>query len=124
MSVLDSRLCDLLGIDKPIVLAPMVAYSDGVLAAAVSEAGGLGTFGAWSVLNVDQQFVIEQLAELRGRTARPFGVGFICSAGWWVGRREWELQRDHRFIVARLAATDTAIRGSLIGPAPAGSAAI
>lgn len=76
MDVRDSRLCDLLGIDKPIVLAPMVAYADGALAAAVSEAGGLGTFGAWSVLHVDEQFVSDQLADLRSRTARPFGVGF------------------------------------------------
>lgn len=76
MGTLESRLCELLSIDKPIVLAPMVAYADGALAAAVSEAGGLGTFGAWSVLHVDEEFVREQLADLRSRTARPFGVGF------------------------------------------------
>lgn len=76
MGLRDSRLCAQLGIEKPIVLAPMVAYADGALAAAVSEAGGLGTFGAWSVLHVDERFVREQLADLRSRTARPFGVGF------------------------------------------------
>ena len=57
MDIHDSRLCDLLGIDKAIVLAPMVAWSDGTLAAAVSEAGGLGTFGAWSTLQVDDDAV-------------------------------------------------------------------
>ena len=40
--------------------APMVAYADGALAAAVSEAGGLGTFGAWSVLNVDELPVVRE----------------------------------------------------------------
>lgn len=76
MSLLDSRLCDLLGIDKPIVLAPMVVYADGALAAAVSEAGGLGTFGAWSLRHVNEKFVREQLANIRRHTTRPFGVGF------------------------------------------------
>ena len=38
-------LCDLLGIEHPVLLAPMAGVSGGALAAAVSGAGGLGLIG-------------------------------------------------------------------------------
>lgn len=38
-------LCDLLGIEHPVLLAPMAGVSGGALAAAVSKAGGLGLIG-------------------------------------------------------------------------------
>ena len=41
----DTRLIDLLGIDLPIIQAPMAGSTTPALAAAVSEAGGLGSLG-------------------------------------------------------------------------------
>ncbi len=38
-------ICDLFGIEHPVLLAPMAGVSGGALAAAVSEAGGLGLIG-------------------------------------------------------------------------------
>eukprot|EP00450_Noctiluca_scintillans_P019205 CAMPEP_0194510986 /NCGR_PEP_ID=MMETSP0253-20130528/42511_1 /TAXON_ID=2966 /ORGANISM="Noctiluca scintillans" /LENGTH=48 /DNA_ID= /DNA_START= /DNA_END= /DNA_ORIENTATION= len=38
-------LCDLLGIEHPVMLAGMAAISGADLAAAVSNAGGIGSFG-------------------------------------------------------------------------------
>jgi len=38
-------LCDLFGIEHPVLLAPMAGVSGGALAAAVSRAGGLGLIG-------------------------------------------------------------------------------
>ncbi|SHL84010.1 Nitronate monooxygenase [Roseovarius marisflavi] len=38
-------LCDLFGIEHPVLLAPMAGVSGGALAAAVSNAGGLGLIG-------------------------------------------------------------------------------
>lgn len=38
-------LCDLFGIEHPVLLAPMAGVSGGALAAAVSQAGGLGLIG-------------------------------------------------------------------------------
>jgi len=38
-------LCDLFGVDHPVLLAPMAGVSGGALAAAVSRAGGLGLIG-------------------------------------------------------------------------------
>lgn len=39
------KLCEVLDIDRPVVLAPMAKVSGGVLAASVSDAGGLGILG-------------------------------------------------------------------------------
>src|SRR4029079_1212882 len=43
--VLRTRFTDMFGIDHPVMSAPMARHSGGTLAAAVSAAGGLGSFG-------------------------------------------------------------------------------
>src|SRR6478736_2063754 len=60
VGVVRNRLTDVLGIEVPIVLAPMVPMADARLAVAVSEAGGLGTFGAWSGMGIDEPYVRRQ----------------------------------------------------------------
>ena len=40
-----NRVCEILGIEKPVIQGPMVWLTDAKLAAAVSEAGGLGSLG-------------------------------------------------------------------------------
>ena len=55
--------------------APMRNLNGGNLAAAVSLAGGLGTFGGSNVEG--SAWFREQIALIRARTDRPFGVGFI-----------------------------------------------
>ena len=42
----DRRLLDLFGIEHPILLAPMAGAMDATLAAAVAQAGGLGSLPA------------------------------------------------------------------------------
>ena len=64
-------LCDLLGIDQPIVLAPMGGAVGPRLAAAVSNAGGLGVLPlTWAA----DASVIRETQEL---TSRPFGGNLI-----------------------------------------------
>ncbi len=76
--MLKTRITDLFGLRYPIISAPMVRYSGGGLAAAVSSAGGLGTFGAVSSATpVEPDYVREQIHAIRSQTDRPFGVGFI-----------------------------------------------
>lgn len=72
-----TRLCDLLGIEHPIISAPMAGASDAALAAAVSAAGGLGMLGAGTE---SPAWLVEQIQRVRAHTDRPFGVGFITSA--------------------------------------------
>ena len=75
---LRTRVTERLGIEAPIVLAPMGNWSERSLAAAVSNGGGLGTFGAAGrVMGLTEQYVRDTIAELRERTDRPFGAGFI-----------------------------------------------
>jgi enoyl-[acyl-carrier protein] reductase II len=43
--MLHAPLCDLLGIEVPIIQAPIAPYTSAQLVAAVSNAGGLGSIG-------------------------------------------------------------------------------
>lgn len=64
-----------LGIQYPIIQAPMAGTSTVALAAAVSNAGGLGSLGLGSC-SVDQ--ARQQITELKQATAQPFNVNFFC----------------------------------------------
>lgn len=72
--MLTTRLSIALGIDAPMVMAPMGRTADATLATAVCEAGGLGTLGAMRAQPDDLR---RQIASVRKTTSRPFGVGFI-----------------------------------------------
>src|SRR4051795_4358372 len=64
-------LCDLVGIEVPVVLAPMGGAVTPALAAAVSNAGGLGMLPmSWS----SPEEVAAVVEETGRRTERPFGV--------------------------------------------------
>ena len=66
----------LLGIDHPILQAPMAGgVTTPKLVAAVSNAGGLGSLAA---SDLSQSRILEAVAEIRERTDRPFNVN--CSA--------------------------------------------
>jgi enoyl-[acyl-carrier protein] reductase II len=66
-----SRIPDILGIKYPILQGGMIWVSDATLAAAVSEAGGLGVIGAGGMTPED---IEEEVAKARELTAKPFGV--------------------------------------------------
>src|SRR5918992_1152800 len=73
--MLRTRVTELLEIRRPILQAPMASAATPALAAAVSEAGGLGALGS-AMLPVDE--LRRQTAELRDRTQRPFQLNFFC----------------------------------------------
>ncbi|MGD9902721.1 MAG: NAD(P)H-dependent flavin oxidoreductase [Vicinamibacterales bacterium] len=75
--MIHTTLCDLLGIDHPVLNAPMGGTAAAELAAAVSGAGGFGMIGGTSRGGAD--WLREQIRGVRARTDRPFGVGFISS---------------------------------------------
>jgi enoyl-[acyl-carrier protein] reductase II len=66
-----TSLCDLLGIDHPIVQGGMAWVSTPELVVAVSEASALGILGAG---NAPPDLVEAQVREIKARTNRPFGV--------------------------------------------------
>jgi nitronate monooxygenase/enoyl-[acyl-carrier protein] reductase II len=66
-----NTLCSLLGIEVPIVLAPFGPWEEVELAAAVSNAGGLGSLG--TALRSTEE-LREQWRRLRDLTDRPFAI--------------------------------------------------
>ena len=68
-------LLDRLGIRLPIIQAPMAGTSSPAMAAAVSEAGGLGSIGVGAVGTEQARAMIDAV---RQRTSRPFNVNLFC----------------------------------------------
>lgn len=66
-----NRVCELFGIDRPIVAGGMVWCSGWRLAAAVSEAGGLGLLGAGSM---HPETLREHIRKIKAATQKPWGV--------------------------------------------------
>lgn len=69
-----SPLCALIGIEVPIIQAGMSIFTSPLLASAVSDAGALGSLGAWNRPTDDLK---RELAELRDLTDRPFAVNHV-----------------------------------------------
>ena len=72
--MMQSVLCEMLGIRYPVFQGGMAWVADGKLAAAVSEGGGLGIIGAG---NAPASYVREQIQVVRSRTDKPFGVNIM-----------------------------------------------
>ena len=75
--MIKSAICDLLGIGKPIFQGGMAWIADARLAAAVSEAGGLGLIS--SVLG-GAEVVRAEIRKARTLTDKPFGVNVMLAA--------------------------------------------
>lgn len=68
-------LLQLLEIEKPIIQAPMAGVGTPALAAAISNAGGLGSLGVGAMNAEGARKVIRQTREL---TTRPFNINLFC----------------------------------------------
>jgi nitronate monooxygenase len=94
--LLHTPLCDLLGIKYPILLAGMGGASTPELAAAVSNAGGLGIIGA-AALGEDE--LHEWIARTRKLTDKPFGVDTLLPStvpsGGTASKFRAELPQGH-----------------------------
>lgn len=71
----DRRLLDFLGVEVPIIQAPMAGSNDATLAIAVSEAGGLGSIPC---ATISPEQMKTQLDLVRQQTAKPINVNFFC----------------------------------------------
>jgi nitronate monooxygenase len=70
-------LQQLLGIELPIIQAPMAGVQGSALAVAVSDAGGLGSLPC-AMLSLDA--MRDELAAIKAQTDKPFNVNFFCHA--------------------------------------------
>jgi NAD(P)H-dependent flavin oxidoreductase YrpB (nitropropane dioxygenase family) len=73
-TALHTALCDLLGIEYPIILAGMGGAAGPTLAAAVSNAGGLGVVGATGYTPDELR---EMIRKVRSLTDKPFGIDLL-----------------------------------------------
>ena len=72
--MLRTHLCDVLGIDVPIIQAGMSLFTSAELVAAVSNAGGLGSLGC-DLRSAED--LTRQLSRTRELTTRPFAVNHL-----------------------------------------------
>ena len=72
--MIKTALCDLIGIEYPVFQGAMAWISDADLAAAVSNAGGLGIIAAG---NAPASYISEQIKKVKTLTDRPFGVNIM-----------------------------------------------
>jgi len=69
------RLLDLIGIELPIIQAPLAAANGSAMAIAVSQAGGLGSLPC---ATLDGAKVRAEIGVIRQHTAKPLNVNFFC----------------------------------------------
>ena len=74
---LHTKLCDLLGVKHPVMLAGMGGVSYAELAAAVTNAGGYGVLG---MAGQGPDFIREQMRRVRKLTDGPFGVDLLAAS--------------------------------------------
>lgn len=75
--MIKSRICDLLGITYPVFQGGMAWVADASLAAAVSNAGGLGLITS---INTDTEAVRQEIRKCKTLTDKPFGVNIMLQA--------------------------------------------
>ena len=75
--MIKSRICEILGIEYPIFQGGMAWVADAELAAAVSNAGGLGLISA---INAGTEAVRNEICKCKTLTDKPFGVNIMLQA--------------------------------------------
>lgn len=75
--MIKSRICEILGIKYPIIQGGMAWVADASLAAAVSNAGGLGLI---SSVNAGTEAVRNEIKKCKTLTDKPFGVNIMLQA--------------------------------------------
>ena len=101
--MLRTRFTEQFDLTYPIMSAPMAMHVGGTLAGAVCEAGALGSFGG--VTDKGPDWVREQIALVRSRSDRPFGVGFI-TAFLLAFEQHFQIVLDERVPVVALSFGD------------------
>ena len=104
--MLDTWLTRELGLRLPIVGAPMGGRAGGVLAGAVSKAGGLGMLGAARYTTPD--WIAQESAVAREAGGGPFGIGL----------QTWSLPENPAMVDAAIEAGPAMIALSFGDPAP------
>ncbi len=107
---IQTAITEMLGIELPIIGAPMFLVSYPDLVVSVSEAGGIGCFPALNYRTVDD--LRSGLDEIRARTARPIGVNIILHKPHnpkWPEQLAVCLEKKVELLIFSLGAARTAV---------------
>ncbi len=104
-----NRLTAKLGIDYPIVQGPLGGLSSQRLTAAVSNFGGLGSFGG---VGLAPEAIRDVIAEIRSLTSKPFAVNL------WVSMEDEGARTSDESAFKRSLAPLTSYLAELEAPAP------
>ena len=91
MARIRTPICERLGIEHPVFQAGMGWVARADLAAAVSEAGGLGVVGAGSTMDGEQ--LRAEIRRVRELTDKPFGVDILFATVRAEGEQRRSLHR-------------------------------
>ena len=72
--MIKTKLCDMLGVEYPIIQGGMAWIADAGLAAAVSEAGGVGLIAGG---DAPVEIIRDEIKKARQLTNKPFGVNIM-----------------------------------------------
>src|SRR5207244_4505270 len=110
---LRTPICDLFGIDVPVILAGMGGVSMAPLVAAVSNAGGLGVMGA---ANLSPDDLREEIRKTKALTKKPFAVDLLAPLPQMIVPYLPILYDEGvKIFVAGLAALGRGAQGAVIG---------
>ncbi|MFV8259161.1 NAD(P)H-dependent flavin oxidoreductase [Bdellovibrio bacteriovorus] len=84
---------DTMGINYPIIAAPMFLVSNTDIVVEASEAGGIGTFPALNYRPIEQY--AEALKNIKSRTKKPIGVNVIVNKSNTRQREDIKVALDH-----------------------------
>ena len=90
-----SKVCDLLGIEYPILQGGMAWVADASLAGAVSKAGGLGIIAA---ANAPVDVVRNEIRKVKEITDKPFGVNIMLMSPFVDEIAELVIDEKLRFL--------------------------
>lgn len=107
-------LCDLLGIEHPIIQAPMLGSCTPALASAVSNAGGLGSLACGERPTADIRSLVDGY---RNASNRPLNLNFFIRTAPSTPQAVWDRARDRvRPWYDRLGLGDPPAAPPKIGP--------
>lgn len=93
MSKIETDFSRLMGIDVPIIAAPMFLVSNVEMIVKAAEAGGIGAFPSLNFRPLEKY--AEALAQIRARTKRPIGVNIIVNKSNTRQADDLKIALDH-----------------------------
>lgn len=84
---------EMMGIDYPIIAAPMFLVSNANLVAQASEAGGIGTFPALNYRPLENYAAA--LKDIRSKTSKPIGINIIVNKSNTRQNDDLKIALDH-----------------------------